>query len=121
MKKLTGYIIVALIITFGFAQNVNAGKHKFFQVAEFTATGGAHEVKLDGVKEASWLKIHVMSGTVVINTVVLREGSKKTPIKVTVKLTKGQEHTVSLNGMHSLTGIRISNNGGGVYRVYLKK
>ena len=120
--RLAGYgIVVAMVIAFGFVQNAEAGKKKFFQVAELTASGGASEVKLNGVKEASWLKVHVMEGTVVINTVVLREGAKKTSIKMAVKLEKGKEHTISLNGMHSLTGIRLSNSGGGVYRVYLKK
>ena len=68
----------------GFVQSVEAGKPKYFQVAELTARGGAKEVKLGKVKEASWLMIHAIEGSVTINTIVLREGAKKTPIKVVI-------------------------------------
>ena len=120
--KFVGYgVVVAIVCAFGFVQNAEAGKPKYFQVAELAAKGGANEVKLDKVKEASWLMIHAIEGNVVINTIVLREGAKKTPITVATKLTKGQKKEVSLSGRKSLTGIRISNTGGGKYRVYLKK
>ena len=120
--KLVGYgVVIAMVCAFGFVQNAEAGKPKYFQVAELTAKGGAHEVKFDKVNRVSWLLIHAAEGNVVINTVVLREGKKKTPITVATKLTKGQKKEVSLNGEKSLTGLRISNTGGGKYRVFLKK
>ncbi len=118
--RLVGCMMVAVCV-FGFVQNSEAGKHKYFQVAELTAKGGANEVKLNKAKEASWLMIHAIEGNVVINTIVLREGAKKTPITVATKLTKDQKKEVSLGGRKSLTGIRISNTGGGKYRIYLKK
>lgn len=121
LKSLGCGIVVAVICVMGFVQNAEAGKPKYFQVAELTAKGGAKEVKLDKVKEASWLMIHAIDGNVVINTIVLREGSKKTSIKVVTKLAKGNKKEVSLNGRRSLTGIRISDGGGGKYRIYLKK
>lgn len=120
--KMIGYgLVIAAVCVFSFVQNAEAGKHKYFQVAELTAKGGAHEIKLDKVKEASWLMIHAIEGHVVVNTVVLREGGKKTPITVATSLNKDQKKEVSLGGRKQLTGIRISNTGGGKYRVYLKK
>ncbi len=85
-------------------------------VGELNAGGDAKEVVVNRVISQCYLEI--VSGTVSINTVVVRP--EKLSLPQTVRLTPGQLHTIDLGGKRSVTGFRISDNGRGVYRVFVK-
>ena len=118
-KTLCLTAIALLLCTCFVLSSMGGDKHKFRRVAELTATGGPKEVALD--QEAKWCMIRVMKGTVIINTIVVREGAKKTPITVAKRLNKGDKHVVDLGPKRRITGLRISDDAGGTYRVYLKR
>ncbi len=85
-------------------------------LGDFQTGGEAKEVACN--REASRCAIYVLEGDVIINTLVVREGGKKTPIRVTVRLAKGQKpHVISLGAKRLITGFRISDGARGKYRV----
>lgn len=96
-----------------------SAKSKYAQVAELTAGGDAKEVAVN--KEISKCMIEVIEGSVIINTVVVREGGNKTPITVAARLEKGAKHEIALGGAKMVSGLRISDAGRGTYRVHVKR
>lgn len=90
------------------------GDH-WHKVAELTAGGEAKEVTVD--KTISKCVIKCTSGSVIINTLVVREGEKKTPIKVVTTFTEGQEKLIEIGERRMVTGFRISDQGSGTYAV----
>jgi hypothetical protein len=99
--------------------DAHAGKRKFRRVAELEAGGGVKEIAVD--RDAAYCMIRVMDGTVIINTIVVREGSKTTPHTVAAKLNKGDKKVVDIGPRRRITGLRISDDGRGKYRIYLKR
>lgn len=85
-------------------------------VGELNAGGEAKEVAVNRVISQCYLE--VVSGTVSINTVVIRP--EKTALPQATRLTPGQLHIINLGGSRNVTGFRISDNGRGVYRVFVK-
>jgi hypothetical protein len=116
-RMLAFAVAVAAAVVCG-ATVVRAGD-EYVQVAELTAGGDAKEVAVN--KEISKCMIHVVDGSVTINTLVVREGGRKTPIPVTARIEKGSKHEIDLGGRKNVTGFRISDGGRGTYRVLVKK
>ncbi len=85
-------------------------------VGELTSGGDAKEVAVNRVVSKCYLEL--VSGTVSINTVVVRP--EKLALPQAVSLTPGQLHVIDLGVKRNVTGFRISDNGRGVYRVYVK-
>ena len=63
--------------------------------------------------------IAATSGTVSVNTMVLREGGAKKSYTVSARLAAGQTRTIELGGRHQATGIRVSTGGKGTFDVYV--
>ncbi len=59
------------------------------------------------------------SGSVAVNTVVLREGEKKTKYPLAVRLPAGETRTIELGGHRKATGIRVSTGGSGTFEVWV--
>jgi hypothetical protein len=113
-------VSVAVVFLGMFAMSVFAGdKIVFKEAGEYQAKGEAKEVKVS--QAVRYCRIDVVEGTVIINTIVIREGGKKTPIKVVAKLQKDAKHVVDFGKIHNITGIRISDDSGGKYKVMLGK
>ena len=85
-------------------------------VAEYSAGGEAKEVAIGGGR--STLVIEVVSGSITINTIVLRRGGQKQSITVAARFNQGQRHVIPIDG--AVTGVRISDGGKGRYRVYAR-
>lgn len=85
-------------------------------VGEYSAGGEAKEVLVNRVISRCYLEL--VSGTVSINTVVVRP--EKTKLPQTVRLTPGQLHMIDLGSKRAVTGFRISDGGRGVYRVIVQ-
>lgn len=86
-------------------------------VSQFNAAGSAKEVNFNG-GGYSQCKIECIGGRVGLNTVVIRRGGKKQSVTARTTLTRGQEWSVPID--RAATGIRISDNGGGTYKVWVR-
>lgn len=85
---------------------------KWQVISQQRAAGSAKEVSFNGYSQC---KIECTGGRVVLNTVVVRRGGKKQSITARASLGPGQEWNVPVDQW--VTGIRISDGGGGTYRV----
>ena len=89
------------------------------RVAQLQGAGGAKEVPVN--KGISSIRIRCSEGSVTINTVVIREGGRKSPMAVARNLAVGQEHVLNLGSVRMVTGLRISDGGGGTYEVFVER
>ena len=114
-------VLVASLVLAGFFLAPNAqARNKFWKQTTLNAGGGAKEVSVN--KKVHYIKIYCKDGSVTINTIVVREGGKKTPIKATTPLQKGQHQVWEISGgPKQITGLRISDGGKGTYDVLLKR
>ena len=80
------------------------------------AGGEAKEVVVN--RQITRCYLELVSGTVSINTVVVRP--EKTALPQTVRLQEGKLHMIDLGGKRAVSGFRISDNGRGVYRVIVQ-
>ena len=89
------------------------------KVAELTAGGDAKEVTVD--QPVSKVVITCTEGSVIINTVVVRNGGQSTPHKVGAKINKDESQQITVGDKVACTGLRISDDGTGKYTVRVKK
>ena len=83
---------------------------------EFTAGGGAKEFPFPAGQRRC--KIEIIDGSVGFNTIVVRRGGAKQSIRISASYQRGQSFDVPIDA--KATGIRISDNGRGRYRVIVK-
>jgi len=93
-------------------------KKNWKKLATLTAGGGAKEVAVN--MDCDQFLIHIKEGPVIINTIVVREGSKTTPIRIGQRFEKGQKHEFSIPSKVRVTGLRISDDGRGQYEVFVR-
>ena len=87
-------------------------------VAEVTAGGDAKELAVN--RTIRTVQIECTEGTVIVNTVVIREGAGKNPITVARRFAKGEKQDIDLGTARQVTGLRISDGGRGKYKVHAK-
>ena len=90
----------------------------FVRAGSYSA-GGAIEAPIPTSKTIKQVLIAATSGTVSVNTMVLREGAAKRSYTVSARLEAGQTRTIELGGRHQATGIRVSTGGKGTFDVYV--
>lgn len=111
MKK---WILIAALVTLG-AWPASAG---WKTVAEITAGGDAKELAVN--RTIRTVQIECTDGSVIVNTVVIREGGAKEPIAVARRFEKGEKQNLELGRKRNVTGLRISDNGQGRYKIHAK-
>lgn len=87
-------------------------------VAELPAGGPAKEVAVN--RDVRVIQIECTEGSVIVNTLVVREGPAKNPITVARRFNQGERQDVDLGGERQVSGLRISDGGRGKYRVRVK-
>jgi hypothetical protein len=114
---MSGYRVLGLVVCLMLASIATAddGWHR---VATLTADGKAKEVPVN--RDVSTLRFTVDRGTVVLNTVVVREGAKTTPYPIAIKLTAKEHRDYDLAAKVHVTGLRISDSDKGTYTVSVK-
>lgn len=100
-------------------RSVSAKTPKGFVLAGSFKAGDAVECGMPTSHKIKKVRIVCTAGTVSVNTVVLREGAKKTPFPVTRRLAPGETAEVDLGGARPATGLRVSAGGQGAYNVYV--
>lgn len=108
----------AVVMMLGLMVTTARAEDDWTKIATLTAGGDAKEVSVN--KEISQCKIKCTVEPVIINTFVVREGGKKTPIRVAARFTKDQEHVIDLGGKKNVTGFRISDDNRGTYEVFVR-
>ena len=111
-------LLVATCVLAVAAANGAYAKEDWQKVAELKAGGAAKEVSVD--KKISRVRIECTGGSVGINTVVVREGSRKTPMPVTTHIDAGTDKVIDLDKTVAVSGLRISDNGKGTYTVSVR-
>ncbi len=114
--KFRSLIFATAFLTIFSATSALAGE--WHKVGTFTAGGDAKEMAVN--RNCSTCLIKVTDGSVVINTVVIREGDKKTPKTVGRRIEKGDQAEIQVGDKLYVTGFRISDDGRGTYLVYVK-
>lgn len=87
-------------------------------VSEVTAGGDAKELAVN--RSIRTVEIECTEGTVIVNTLVVREGGAKTPITVARSFKAGDKQSLDLGSVRQVTGFRISDGGKGRYKVHVK-
>ncbi len=118
MKTMSGVWALGLGLGLACVFNAFAKDDRTPQPApELRATGPAKEIPVN--REATGCRIEVVAGTVVINTVVVRAGRDKLPVTVARSMQAGESADVAFGPRRMVTGLRISDGGGGTYRVVI--
>ncbi len=113
MKRLLiAFSVLALSSVIALA---GSGWHK---VGEFDSGGDGKEVAVD--RTCSQCLIKVKEGSVIINTITVREGGNKTPHKIGKRLNKGEDEVVQIGDKIPVKSMRIGDDGRGHYEVYVK-
>lgn len=117
MKKWTWMMLVLVLgATVAFA---GKKKDRWEPVADLSPSRDAKEVAVN--RSIRWVQLECLEGSVIINTVVIREGGAKDPITVARRFQAGEKHDIDLGRERNVTGLRISDGGRGRYRVSTKK
>ena len=82
-------------------------------------SGTAIEARIPTKNPIKQILLAGTSGSVAVNTVVVREGAKTTKYPLAVRLPAGETHMVELGGHRKVTGIRVSTGGKGTFDVYV--
>ena len=89
-------------------------------VAEITATDKAEARELAVNRTIRTVQIECTEGSVIVNTLWVREGGAKTEIRVARLFNKGDKQDFDLSYDRNVTGFRISDKGPGKYKVHAK-
>lgn len=114
MKKFVAICLMSFCAMFA-ATAEKAG----VKVAELNAGGQAKEIAVN--QQVSKVVIKCTEGSVIINTVVVRDGGKTTPHTVGRRLEKGEEQQITVGKEVNCSGLRISDDGRGTYVVRVRK
>lgn len=89
-------------------------------VAEVTADKKAQATELALDRTIRTVQIECTEGSVIINTLWVREGGAKTEIRVARRFSQGEKQDIDLGYDRNVTGLRISNQGPGKFKVHAK-
>ena len=92
----------------------------YSRVGSYTAGGSAKETGAPSGRPIRKVRIVATSGSVIVNTVVVREGASKTPHTLAVRLAAGESREIDLGSARNVTGLRISDGGKGTYEVQVR-
>jgi hypothetical protein len=116
MKRGVCAAVVAAAVLMGGALAARADDWK--GVGEQTAGGEAKELSVD--REITKIRIECVEGSVIVNTVVVRKGGQKDPHKLATRIEKGDSREITLESKTKVTGLRISDDGRGRYKVSVR-
>ena len=110
-----------LVVLFSFGAAIAQAGDKWATVAEITPTPGkAKEVVVN--RFCSFIQFSVEEGTVGFVTFWIREADgSKNQITINASFSKGQKYTLPLDTPRMIAGLRISDNGSGRYKVWVKE
>ncbi|NLG35656.1 MAG: hypothetical protein GX548_09925 [Lentisphaerae bacterium] len=93
-------------------------KDRWEALTELSAGKDAKEVAVN--RSIRMVQIECLDGSVIINTLVVREGGAKDALTVGRRFNAGDKQDLDLGRVRNVTGLRISDGGRGRYRVSTK-
>jgi hypothetical protein len=117
-KQIAGAILLAGLVLAGSGQALAASKN-WHDVGDYSVDGkDAVEVAVDR-PSVTLIRIVCTEGSVIINTLVVREGGAKTPHTIGKRIEKDGYELLEI-GETKATGFRISHDGRGKYKVQVR-
>ena len=116
MKKWAWLLAMAALCATAAAEKLD--KVEWHVVADVTAGGDAKELAVN--RAVRVVQIECTEGTVIVNTVWVREGAAKTPITVARRFAQGERQDLDLGYARTVTGFRISDGGKGKYTILVQ-
>lgn len=110
--------MVVLVLSAGLFFASHAWAASWKPLAQLNGGGKAKEVAIN--QTIRYVRIAVLEGSVVINTIVVREGAKKTPNTIARQFGPKERFVLTLPAPTQVTGLRISDSGGVTYMVQYK-
>ena len=90
----------------------------FVRAGSYTS-GGTIEARVPTKNPIKQILLAGTSGSVAINTVVVREGASNSKYPLAVRLPAGETRMVELGAHRKVTGIRVSTGGKGTFDIYV--
>jgi hypothetical protein len=112
MKRLVIFITISILMI----QPVSA-KSKWRTVGTVAGQGQKDAVELPGAGPIQHIRIRGIDGSLIINTLVVREGGTNNPVPIATKFSPGQEVVRDLPRQMNSTGFRLSRDGHGSVEV----
>lgn len=121
MKRMLMILCIAMSGLTASQLSARADDSDWPKVADLQATGkkDAKEISVD--KKTEKIRIKCTDGSVIINTVVVREGAAKDVHTLGKRLDKDEEIKIDLGSKKHVDGLRISDDGKGSYKVMVRK
>ena len=113
MKKLSALVVAVLMSMSVYADKAGV------KVATLTAGGDAKEVAVN--QQVSKVLIKCTEGSIIINTVAVRDGGNVTKHTVGARINKDEVQQITVGEKVNCSGLRISDDGRGQYEVRVKK
>ena len=118
-KNMKKWILAAALVGLGALAALGGPKKEQWQaVADVTAGGDAKELAVNRVIRV--IQIECTQGTVIVNTLWVREGAAKSPVTVARRFSAGETQDIDLGNARQVTGLRISDGGRGAYKIRAK-
>lgn len=89
-------------------------------VATISANGNEKPAELPGAGSITHFKLRGASGSIIIDTFVIREGGNAEHFPITTRFSPGQEVTKDLSRAYNSTGFRVSRRGTGSVELYVQ-
>lgn len=120
MTNLFNYkIITALFAITLLAVAPASAKPKWKNMGDYTADGNAKEIAIN--RQVSEIAIDCKEGSIIINTIVVRDGAAKQSYRVGQRFNKGDKtYFIKIGDKRNVSGLRISDGGRGTYRISVK-
>ena len=121
MKRLLlvlGIVMSGLVMT---SLPARADDSDWPKVADLQADGKKEAKEISVDKKTEKIRIKCTDGSVIINTVVVREGAAKDVHTLGKRLNKDEEIKIDLGSKKHVDGLRISDDGRGSYKVMVRK
>ena len=115
-KTMNKWLVVLAMLVLGATSALADWK----TVAEITATDKGEARELAVNRTIRTVQIECTEGSVIVNTLWVREGGAKTEIRVARLFNKGDKQDFDLSYDRNVTGFRISDKGPGKYKVHAK-
>ena len=119
MTRLMRWVIPALFVAAIMGVPSAMAKDKWHKIAEREVTRkGGREIPFTG--DIAMVRFVVVEGSVIINGFAIRQGTGKSDFKVGRRIEKDSSVDIDVGQKNGVTGLVVSEDGQGTYRIYAR-
>lgn len=104
----------------GHSHKKHQSKSQWRYIATISANGDSKAVELPGGGSISHFKLKGTAGSLIIDTLVIREGGNAEHFPISTQFSPGQEVNKDLSRIYNSTGFRVSRRGSGSVELYVQ-